>query len=181
MGVPGLALYYYLKYGTNKDLSISIDDIAKRGYDWIFFDYNSLIHPCAYQIISANEEIYNKITDINERTLMIENDIITNCIVYTKLIINQCNVSNVNISIDGIAPRSKMQQQRERRYKSEFFALKDKLWDSNKITPGTNFMEKLSRSLRNEFKNAQLSDSNEPGEGEHKIMNIIKNIPDKQC
>ena len=44
-----------------------------------------------------------------------------------------CNV----IAIDGPAPKAKMIQQRTRRHKS---VLEGKTWDTNAITPGTNFM-----------------------------------------
>ena len=55
-------------------------------------------------------------------------------------------------------------------------------WDTNAITPGTKFMEKLSKYLHNiDFKNEYnhdcqviISDSNEPGEGEHKILQYLK-------
>lgn len=59
-------------------------------------------------------------------------------------------------------------------------------WDSNAITPGSQFMHKLALCLRYwvSYKLAQdpawkdlkiiLSDSNVPGEGEHKIMRFIR-------
>ena len=60
---------------------------------------------------------------------------------------------------------------------------KSELWDSNKITPGTHFMNKLAISLL-QFKenvkenfNVFISNANEPGEGEHKIMKIINTLP----
>lgn len=149
----------------------------------IFFDFNSLIHPAAQQILSANYNIYIKTEDLDERNFIMERDIIQNVINYTRIIINKTNVKNVYIIIDGIAPRSKMIQQRERRYKSEFFKVdseeKSSLWDSNKITPGTVFMNKLNESLiyfkNNTDLNVFISNSNEPGEGEHKMMKIISN------
>eukprot|EP00817_Percolomonadidae_sp_ATCC50343_P004372 CAMPEP_0117420984 /NCGR_PEP_ID=MMETSP0758-20121206/2196_1 /TAXON_ID=63605 /ORGANISM="Percolomonas cosmopolitus, Strain AE-1 (ATCC 50343)" /LENGTH=221 /DNA_ID=CAMNT_0005202895 /DNA_START=113 /DNA_END=778 /DNA_ORIENTATION=- len=61
-----------------------------------------------------------------------------------------------------------------------------KQWDSNVITPGTKFMDKVAESLEfyiqeriaNEsaWQNivVLLSDSNEPGEGEHKIVEFIR-------
>ncbi|CDR95062.1 XRN 5'-3' exonuclease protein, putative [Babesia bigemina] len=64
---------------------------------------------------------------------------------------------------------------------------KEKRWDSNVITPGTPFMHELSRRVvsfieerRRVFESWSrihviYSDPNVPGEGEHKIMNFIRN------
>lgn len=98
------------------------------------------------------------------------------------------------IAIDGVAPRAKMEQQRTRRYRSfkerEFLEkihakYKSKLpkyWDTNAITPGTTFMIKLTHYLKNNIpqkfsKDLQiiLSGPNTPGEGEHKIMEYLRN------
>ena len=85
-----------------------------------------------------------------------------------------------------------MVQQRERRsrgvkYKKVINSIKNKYkldidtWDSNSITPGTKFMEKLSKYLNGWKKtspyssNIILSDAGEPKEGEHKICNYIRN------
>jgi 5'-3' exoribonuclease 1 len=178
MGVPGLASYYYKKYNKTSELSIDKNEISKINPDYLFFDYNSLIHPCAQQILSINKEEYLQIKEHKIRNKVMEDDIINNCIRYTSLIILNVDPKNVIIAIDGIAPRSKMNQQRERRYKSEFFSVETKLWDSNKITPGTNFMEKLSDKLKNfDFKLPTIIlDANLPGEGEHKIMKIISSL-----
>ena len=81
--------------------------------------------------------------------------------------------------IDGVAPRAKMNQQRERRYKSHFFKEletgKSVLWDSNKITPGTEFMNDLPYKLRDLLPEyIHVSGPDEPGEGEHKIFEYIR-------
>tara|TARA_B100000780_G_scaffold135102_1_gene94643 strand:- start:442 stop:657 length:216 start_codon:yes stop_codon:yes gene_type:complete len=65
-------------------------------------------------------------------------------------------------------------QQRVRRLKS---VLEGKVWDTNAITPGTTFMNKLNDELHKVYdshKNVVLSDSCEPGEGEHKILQYLK-------
>ena len=58
----------------------------------------------------------------------------------------------------------------------------DNKWDTNAITPGTEFMARLSNYLQNEFNNNNFygnidiifSNSNVPGEGEHKIFEYIR-------
>ena len=66
-----------------------------------------------------------------------------------------------------------MIQQRTRRHKS---VLEDKPWDTNAITPGTKFMNRLNDELHKEFQGTGviISDSSEPGEGEHKILQYLK-------
>jgi hypothetical protein len=195
MGIPYAFQYYYKKYNCENELMIDFNKLALLNINYLFFDYNSLIHPCAQQILSANNDKYILIEDSKDRTKIIEDDIIENCLNYTRLLINQIlqtkqksEIRHVYITIDGVAPRSKMNQQRERRYKSEFFKIGEKssLWDSNKITPGTSFMNKIKDSLINfakEIKNSIdinciISDSDDVGEGEHKIMKIITTLKD---
>ena len=175
---------------------IERNKLNKMNINHLFLDYNSLIHPCAQQILSANNDNYINLDD-DIKMDIIESDIIDNCLLYTRYLISQVfndtlqnyQEGTVYITIDGVAPRSKMNQQRERRYKSEFFKTsntneKSCLWDSNKITPGTCFMIKLKNKLikfveilREQFSiNCVISDSCENGEGEHKIMSIINNL-----
>ena len=102
------------------------------------------------------------------------------------------------IAIDGPPPRAKMMQQRERRFVHAYEAKmnagnctesKDDEWDSNQITPGTAFMVKVAKGLgkyieeklsNNGDENGKLkiilSDSSVPGEGEHKILDFIRNL-----
>jgi 5'-3' exoribonuclease 2 len=116
----------------------------------------------------------------------------------------------IYLAVDGVAPRAKMNQQRSRRFRAaqeareksekESELLKD--WkgkglnipenkthhgfDSNTITPGTDFMNRLAQALkiyiahRLQFDSLWqgltviFSDSNVPGEGEHKILEFIR-------
>ena len=101
------------------------------------------------------------------------------------------------LAVDGVAPRAKMNQQRSRRFRSakeqEMLAAElvargtaglnanEQRFDSNCITPGTDFMLKLSIALQKwvEFKmktdpvwqsgaDVIVSGPDIPGEGEHK-------------
>mgnify|MGYP000288608358 FL=1 len=202
MGIPWYFYTVYKKYNTENDLTVDETTISKSDIDYLFLDYNSMIHPCAQQVLQ--NLLYTD--DVN----YIEDEIINGCIDYTRYILNVIKPKYLYIMIDGVAPRAKINQQRERRYKSHFFKLLDKKiecdnkgdgeieskvhWNSNKITPGTNFMDKLTRKLQ-VFKvniindcssfldDVYISDSNIPGEGEHKMMKIISNIKDdkKTC
>ena len=94
------------------------------------------------------------------------------------------------LCIDGVAGSAKMSQQRQRRFKSAKITQegeKSEDFDSNCITPGTFFMDKLSKyidwyirvmvSHSPEWANIEIIFSNEKaeGEGEHKIIKFIRN------
>ena len=82
------------------------------------------------------------------------------------------------IAIDGVAPMAKIKQQRSRR----FMRSPNSLFDSNVITPGTEFMFRLDAYIREWLDKNKLilpitviySSHLVPGEGEHKIMDLIR-------
>jgi 5'-3' exonuclease len=97
--------------------------------------------------------------------------------------------NTVFIAFDGNAPLAKMVQQRNRRFNSLFnkkvsILLGEKVgWDTNVITPGTEFMDKLSIRIHEAFNNKEskykirkmvVSTSTDDGEGEHKLMKFIR-------
>lgn len=117
-------------------------------------------------------------------------DHVLNYITQMTSIVNP--VETVYVAVDGVAPMAKIKQQRCRRFKSAVEAnhmarltaeaknipfSAEPRWDTNAITPGTNFMESLSKALRDYAKNSQkivVSPADEPGEGEQKIMDHIR-------
>ena len=135
------------------------DDII----DYLCFDLNCAIHPCCQ--------------GETDETIMMKKvvDKIKECISITGV------RKGIYVAIDGPAPRTKMEQQRQRRLKS---SQETKVWDTNSITPGTLFMDTLSIYLQKELQSVTipvlLSDSNEPGEGEHKIMKYIDTLSEKE-
>ena len=171
MGIPYYFYNIYKKYNIENDLIINENDISKCNIEYLFLDYNSMIHPCAQKTLELLElelnENKNKELYSNE---YIENSIIDYCIHYTKYIIHIINPKYIYIMIDGVAPRAKINQQRGRRYKTHFLKLANTkknenekytlTWNSNKITPGTKFMDKLILKLndfKNEYKNTNTN------------------------
>lgn len=94
------------------------------------------------------------------------------------------------LCIDGPAPLSKQNQQRQRRFRSAMESSGDCKFDTCSITPGTKFMDHLSKyidwyirkrmSEDKKWQNLEIIFSNEkvPGEGEHSCLNYTKNHGD---
>ena len=134
----------------------------------IFFDLNCLIHPCCRGKMNETEMIDTIVSEIQR-------------------LIDYVNPSDlIYIAIDGIAPKGKMKQQRMRRFKKaiETKYSDEKSWDTNAISPGTFFMKRLNNVLKEFIKDYPkkiiLSDSDERGEGEHKILRYIMDIRNNQ-
>ena len=192
MGIPK-----FFRYITNKYSNIIIDNID--GLDNLFFDLNCLIHPCVQAVIKNHPDLVNS---YNSKVLSPNLSSITRfeTKVYeeiSKYLLHLITFSNprklIYLAIDGVAPRSKMKQQRSRRFRSILekkmkkqinykYDKKTIEFDTNCITPGTVFMKKLSNFLKIFIDDIQpglgikiiLSDSGLRGEGEHKILQYMK-------
>jgi len=158
MGIP-----YYFYYLTIKYDNIIIKELPKS-IDIYAIDFNGIIHPEAAK--ETNEEkLIKNLWDKIENYKSIYNP--------TKLI----------ICIDGVAPLAKINQQRKRRYLNFYRNKIDKvksLWDTNAISPGTKFMQKLDDYITKNNSNYIFSGSNDEGEGEHKIFKLIETETDNQ-
>lgn len=94
----------------------------------------------------------------------------------------------VIMCVDGPGPIGKQNQQRQRRFRNEPGEMS---FDSNCITPGTKFMNELSKYLKNYIKNdlkrnanwqhleIHFSSEKVPGEGEHKAVEFVRNNKDE--
>jgi len=192
MGIPK-----FFRYIANKYPNIITDNI--QYLDNLFFDLNCLIHPCVHKVINNCPELvieYNKNLNINSLDIItpFEEQVYLEIERYMKYLINfSVPRKLIYLAIDGVAPRSKMKQQRTRRYKSILekqmkkkidikYKKKSIVFDTNCITPGTLFMKKLSIFLQKFINNLSqttqtkiiLSDSGIIGEGEHKILQYMK-------
>jgi 5'-3' exonuclease len=157
-----------------------------------FLDSNSIVYDC---VRSINFE-----ENLNETTYQ---KIIKNVIGKLEEYIAIVNPSNlIMISLDGTPPVAKLDQQRQRRYKSwyttkmlttETGAKPAAAFDTIEITTGTRFMSELNSKLIAHFNNPArygvkkiiVSTSDEAGEGESKIYEYIRSgkevLSDSTC
>jgi 5'-3' exonuclease len=143
-------------------------------------DCNSIIYD-AYNSIEK-EHSQNPI-DVSKIEEYIINRVIENI---KEIIFYISPKYTVFITFDGVAPLAKMEQQRKRRYKSvlmDNIEKRKRIWNTASITPGTLFMDKLSKCMYNAFKHTEyvfgikkmnISCSDEEGEGEHKMFQYIR-------
>ena len=135
--------------------------------------------------IDANSLIYDSIDfEKFENQNQFEKFIINNVLQKIDNIIQSIKPNKyIYIAFDGVPPFAKLNQQKNRRYKSQYLEIlfnKKKPWDTASITPGTHFMNKLNFELKNKYTENKyiLSLSDVNGEGEHKIFKHIRNFKD---
>jgi 5'-3' exonuclease len=171
MGIPS----YY------KKLVDTIPGLVSKGHpssniQWLFMDFNCLIYHTLYR---ASTPPYPG----NDNREEWESQFLDAIVDYSLKVIKEVGPQKgVYIAIDGVVPMAKMRQQRLRRFKSVWQTQHPQdgesvgsTWDKNSITPGTLFMKKLKTRLETMIskhgkKSWALSSSDEPGEGEHKII-----------
>ena len=183
MGIPS-----FFRKILNDNVKIIEGMTGEDEFDYFFIDFNSIIY-----------YTYNKIcTEVSiQDEQVIHKELIRTTISFLEHMINDVIKPKkyAFISVDGVAPRAKMVQQRSRRYKSvqlkkilreKRHELNEKAiidWDpSPNICPGTIFMSKLNKEIKNAMKKKRftcrvyLSDSTHPGEGEHKFLKIMRDL-----
>ena len=131
----------------------------------VSIDMNSILHA-----VSANRDMSKLDEYFGDVTSMV------------MLYIQYLKPSDLIIlAVDGVAPNGKVEQQRMRRYRSAM-ERDESAWDSNRITPGTEFMFQLSDHIERWLKINRVkigtktiySSHMVPGEGEHKIMKLLR-------
>ena len=174
MGIPS---YYRKLVSTIKGLIVKQAPAAKA----LYFDFNCLIY-----YIARKPNLLPSYPGEDGKTEW-EAKLIEEIVRYVvKLWEEVGKPETVFLGIDGVVPMAKIRQQRLRRFKSIWLAKeetalglrsKEPSWDTNCITPGTVFMEKLGLALQTlcfKRKGWSVSTASEPGEGEHKVMRLLR-------
>jgi 5'-3' exoribonuclease 1 len=186
MGVPKFFRWMSERYPAISQL-IAENRIPE--FDCLYLDMNGIIHNCTHK--DSDSPSFR----------MTEEKMFIAIFNYIEHLFGKIKPQKLFfMAIDGVAPRAKMNQQRARRFrtaldaeKAREKALKEGLelpkeepFDSNCITPGTEFMAKLTQQLKYfiakkvsedvDWQGVEvvLSGHEVPGEGEHKIMEYIR-------
>lgn len=186
MGIPKFFRYISERYPLTSQL---IQENKIPEFDNLYVDFNGIIHNCSHP------------NDGDAHFRLSEEQMFTSIFAYVDHLFGKIKPKKLFfMAIDGVAPRAKMNQQRSRRFRTAKEAREirekaeqkgeklpdQKAFDSNCITPGTEFMAKLSEQLRY-FINKKISEDSNwrditvvlsghdvPGEGEHKVMEYIR-------
>ncbi|KAF7119407.1 hypothetical protein RHSIM_Rhsim13G0225900 [Rhododendron simsii] len=214
MGVPSFYKWLVNKYPNTVANAIEeegdeagggssvVDSISSRpnpnGYEFdnLYLDMNGIIHPCFHPVDHPTppttfQEVFDNMRDYIDRLFCIVrprkllylaiDDIVQGYVVFWCIWRLHC-------------PSFVIQEAEERKLRTEFEMAgklvlpkqESEVSDPNIITPGTEFMDELSKYLKlyiNQHLETDagwkkikviLSDSNVPGEGEHKIMSFIR-------
>jgi len=193
MGVPKFYRWVSERYPlVNQPCGL----VGAPGCDNFYLDLNGVVHNCSHGSQAEGESSAPSSAASGEALVM------SKIMSYLDTIVSVVRPRQlIYLAIDGCAPRAKMNQQRARRFRTAIEAAKaaeeDKRknggvepepgsrFDSNCITPGTAFMQVLTRHLKAHIARSLetgawgnveviLNGHEVPGEGEHKIMEYIR-------
>jgi len=149
MGIP----YYVASLlRTNKHIQKSCTEVID--VDVLGIDFNCFIHTY----------------------LKPENPIGSVVVALDNLLTNIVRAKRVLVAFDGLVPFAKIVQQRYRRFRKPE---KADGFDKHQISPGTHYMKDLGIAIKMCFPECEVSDTEEAGEGEHKIFTWLRGMPEE--
>lgn len=190
MGVPRLFPWLVHTFGDSVrhfqegEFSMLIDNL--------YIDAPSLLHAAAQQVYNYGAgkrklDPYETWSEEDKR-IQVYKIFFASIVRVTEIVIP---IKVLYIGIDGPAPLAKQAQQRQRRFVAAASrSATSNAFDSNSMTPGTVFMLELTKYIHlairqkimevgSKWKDVKvyLSTPMTPGEGEHKALNYIRNLP----
>lgn len=149
------------------------------------FDFNGIIHEVAQTVYAygAGENARRKKLVEKADPKILEAEFYQALATKLTQVISQVAPQEVLVlAVDGVAPQAKIAQQRQRRFRSAMDSSGDNVFNSSCITPGTEFMKRLDNFLQRWLiasakslpPKVIYSSHTVPGEGEHKILDLIR-------
>ena len=198
MGIP--AYFSYIVKNHVQILLSLLQVKSATNFEHLYMDCNSVIYDAFHELSKddpdpsySGENPSAFLQNMREHQY---DDIIDKTIQGIQSIVRVISPSKtVFIAFDGVAPFAKMKQQKTRRFRSIFDTKSIETSQSTKfnttmITPGTRFMQRLTERIREiipsqpciKGKNPTyiITASDEPGEGEHKMMQHMRDHPNSK-
>lgn len=183
--------HFYLWYSRNFRSCLSAQPAFP--IDVLALDMNGLFHPVAQKVFEYGDHappsfFSPRRKPFNNKTMLDLFKEICDKIEYCRRVCKPRK--KILLCVDGVAGMGKMNQQRQRRFRTakgmESQSPYASKFNPNAFTPGTKLMDHLTKyidwyvrgmiSFHPEWKDLEVVFSNEkvPGEGEHKIMQYIR-------
>jgi 5'-3' exoribonuclease 1 len=198
MGIKHFFGWFKKNFGKNMKSLRRNQDFNTAGVtvDNLMIDLNGLFHSSTQKVYEygthkpktrlMGKPIRRKHIGIQKQQIKVFEDVCKNI---ENLLVLVSPSKRLILCVDGPAPLAKQAQQRQRRFKSAMDKDDDefKRFDSNALTPGTKFMDYLTKyidwyirkKITEDPKWSHLevifSSEKVAGEGEHKILDFIRN------
>lgn len=175
MGIPKFRPAL-LRYFRDRQRELEVDHRSIKKCKALYIDVNSIIHT-AIQVLPDGQPRKTAILKKHHEECI---DQVIECLI---IVIQHYMPSELlYLAVDGPAPLAKIKQQKERRYASAM-VLEEGGYDSNVVSPGTEFMFDLDQAIyarlvsnKDAYGIQQVYYSSHlvPGEGEHKITKHVR-------
>jgi len=188
MGIPRFFKWIATSDGFNCVQNLYYQEkFPANNLECFYIDSNSIIHSCITEEYFPEKPrlVPRKKAQTKEEKELSSFKKITKFIEHLIEFVKPSKM--VYITIDGSAPLAKQTQQRQRRTKAATDINKKKIFDRCQITPGTEFLYRLKEYMKkwcskySKINNIKIyfSSQNVVGEGEHKIIDYIRDHPTK--
>ena len=181
MGIPHL-----FKWLKNKNYRGVLRRSVPQYVSSFSFDFNGVLHAVAqtvYAYGSGEDPKRKKLVEQADPKMLEAEYYQALATKLTEIITQVAPQEILVLAVDGVAPQAKISQQRRRRFRSAMESSGNSVFDSNALTPGTEFMKRVDNFIQRWLISSAktlppkviYSSHMVEGEGEHKILSLMRN------